>query len=113
LYHNTIRVGHKLVIFVDPSKSEYYSNLNTLSFEEKQQMLGKSVPANTKTPVQKEPDDGTDGEYITYIVRSGDTIWDIVKMYDNVTTSQVLALNNISDPVKIKVGQKLKIKRKS
>jgi LysM repeat protein len=34
-------------------------------------------------------------------------------MYDNVTTSQVMALNNISDPEKIKVGQKLKIKKKS
>jgi LysM repeat protein len=34
-------------------------------------------------------------------------------MFDNVTTTQVLALNNISDPSKIKVGQKLKIKKKS
>ena len=50
---------------------------------------------------------------ITYTVRNGDTIWDIVKMFDNVTTTQVLALNNISDPAKIKVGQKLKIRKKS
>jgi LysM repeat protein len=34
-------------------------------------------------------------------------------MFDNVTTTQVLALNNISDPGKIKVGQRLKIKKKS
>ena len=55
----------------------------------------------------------SDGEFITYTVRNGDTIWDIVKMFDNVTTTQVLALNNISDPGKIKIGQKLKIKKKS
>ena len=55
----------------------------------------------------------TDGEYIIYTVHNGDTIWDIVKMYDNVTATQVLNLNNISDPSKIKIGQKLKIKKKS
>jgi LysM repeat protein len=83
-----------------------------MSFEEKQQMTGKTVPANTQ-PVAVLQDFETDGEFITYTVRNGDTIWDIVKMYDNVTTSQVMALNNISDPEKIKVGQKLKIKKKS
>jgi len=114
LYRNTIRVGQKLAVFVDPAKTEYYSKINSMTFEEKQAMLGKSVPVNTKAAAtQPEPDDGTDREFITYTVRYGDTIWDIVKMFDNVTTSQVLALNNISDPEKIKVGQKLKIKKKS
>ena len=55
----------------------------------------------------------TDGDYITYTVRQGDTIWDIVKMFDNVTTTDVLSLNNLSNPDKIQVGQKLKIKKKS
>jgi membrane-bound lytic murein transglycosylase D len=112
LYRNTIRVGQKLAIYVDPSKSEYYSNINTMSFDDKQLMAGKTVPANTQ-PDASLQDFETDGEFITYTVRYGDTIWDIVKMYDNVTTSQVLALNNIADPEKIKVGQKLKIKKKS
>ena len=34
-------------------------------------------------------------------------------MYDNVTTTDVLSLNSICDPQKIKVGQMLKIKKKS
>jgi len=46
-------------------------------------------------------------------VRYGDTIWDIVKMYSNVSVSDILSLNNISDAQKIQVGQKLKIKKKS
>ena len=112
IYRNTIRVGQKLIIYVDPSKSEYYSKINLMSFEEKQQLAGIAVPVNTQ-PVISLQEMETDGEFITYTVRNGDTIWDIVKMYDNVTTSQVLALNNISDPEKIKVGQKLKIKKKS
>jgi membrane-bound lytic murein transglycosylase D len=112
IYHNSIRVGQKIAIYVDSSKSEYFSGLNTMSFAEKQSAAGKKVPLNTN-PVVASPSVETDGEFITYTVRDGDTIWDIVKMFDNVTTSQVLALNSISDPGKIKVGQKLKIKKKS
>lgn len=112
IYRNNIRVGQKLVVYVDPSKSEYYSKINTLSFQEKQALNGKATISTTQ-PVSNLLPEETDGEFITYTVRNGDTIWDIVKMFDNVTTSQVLALNNISDPSKIKVGQKLKIKKKT
>ncbi len=111
---NTIRVGQKLAVYVDPAKSEFYSKVNGMSFAEKQKMIGKSVPLNTSstTATAKAPVE-SDGEYITYTVRYGDTIWDIVRMFDNVTTNQVLTLNNISDPGKIQVGQKLKIRKKS
>ncbi len=112
IYKNTIRVGQKLAIYVDPSKSEYFSKISQMSFEEKQQLTGKAVVPNT-LPMATLPEYEIDGDFITYTVRSGDTIWDIVKMYDNVTASQVMSLNNISDPEKIKVGQKLKIKKKS
>jgi membrane-bound lytic murein transglycosylase D len=111
IYRNNIRVGQKLVVYVDPSKSEYFSKINTLSLAEKQALVGKAAVSNTQ-PLRPTGPEETDGEYITYTVRSGDTIWDIVKMFDNVTTSQVLGLNNISAPGKIKVGQKLKIKKK-
>jgi membrane-bound lytic murein transglycosylase D len=112
IYRNKIRVGQKLVVYVDPSRSESYSKINLMSFEDKQKMIGKTgtvaAPATQISPVSQ-----VDGEYITYTVRYGDTIWDIVKMFDNVTTTEVLNLNNISDPGKIQVGQKLKIKKKS
>ncbi len=48
IYRNTIRIGQKLAIYVDPSKSEYYSKVNSMSFAEKQAMIGKSIPANTQ-----------------------------------------------------------------
>lgn len=112
IYRNTIRVGQKLAIYVDPSKSDYYSKINGMSFEDKQLMVGKTAPSNIQ-PVVSRQEFETDGEFITYTVQYGDTIWDIVKMYDNVTTTQVMTLNNISDPEKIQVGQKLKIKKKS
>ncbi len=110
IYRNMIRVGQRLVIYVDPSRSEYFSRINTMSLAEKQTMIGKTIPSNIAiTPAAVSQ---TEGEYITHTVRSGDTIWDIVKQYSDVSTSDVLALNNISDPQKIKVGQKLKIKKK-
>ncbi|MBG0857927.1 MAG: transglycosylase SLT domain-containing protein [Bacteroidales bacterium] len=112
IYRNTIRIGQKLVVYVDPSKAEYYSKVSSMTFAEKMEMIGKSVqtgPGIALTVNAPESDD----EYITYTVRYGDTIWDIVKMFENVTTTDVLTLNNISDPGKIQVGQKLKIKRKS
>jgi membrane-bound lytic murein transglycosylase D len=112
IYRNTIRVGQKLVVYVDPSKAEYFSKIGTMSFAEKQAMIGKAVSSDSPVPSSRMADDN-DGEYITYTVRYGDTIWDIVKMFDNVTTTDVLTLNNISDPGKIQVGQKLKIKKKS
>lgn len=112
IYRNTIRVGQKLVIYVDPSRSEFYSKINSMSFAEKQSMVGKNVPSNQQTD-EKRANIESDGEYIMHTVRYGDTIWDIVKLYDNVTTGDVLTINNISDPQKIQVGQKLKIKKKS
>ncbi len=111
IYRNIIRVGQKLVVYVDPAKSDYFSAINTMSFADKQATLGKAVTGNSKTFTANPPVD-SDGEFITYTVRQGDTIWDIVKMFDNVTTTEVLALNNISDPGKIQVGQKLKIRKK-
>ena len=110
IYRNTIRVGQKLAIYVDPSKSDYYSKINSMTFAAKQQMNGKTVTLN---PVATTLLSGTEGDFITYTVRYGDTIWDIVKMFENVSTTDVLSLNNISDPGKIQVGQKLKIKKKS
>lgn len=113
IYRNTIRVGQKIVVYVDPSESDYYSKVNEMSFEEKQRMIGKTVPVNVAKPVTTTIIAGPDGEYITYTVRNGDTIWNIVKKFDNVSATEVLSLNNITDPGRIQVGQKLKIKKKS
>jgi membrane-bound lytic murein transglycosylase D len=113
IYMNTIRVGQKLVIYVDPSKAEYYSQINAMSLAEKQKMTGKPAGSSAPSVEQAAGSSQADGDYITYTVRYGDTIWDIVKLFENVTTTEVLNLNNISDPGKIQVGQKLRIKKKS
>jgi len=112
VYRNTIRIGQKLTVYVDPSESEHFSEVNSMSFAEKQNMIGKKVPSNAQSIASYSPEE-TEGDYIIYTVRYGDTIWDIARLYDDVTTTQLLSLNNISDAEKLKVGQKLKIKKKS
>jgi len=112
IYSNTIRVGQRLTLFVDPLKADYFSKINTMTFADKQVLNGKSINPIPKSAIVSSGLD-SDSEYVTYIVQDGDTIWDIVKKFESVSTSEVLTLNNISDPGKIQVGQKLKIKKKS
>jgi membrane-bound lytic murein transglycosylase D len=112
IYGNTIRVGQRLAVFVDPSKSDYYSKVNSMSFEEKQKLSGKPVMLNSP-PLRSLSISAEDSDYVIYTVQYGDTIWDIVKKFDSVSATEVLALNSISDPGKIQVGQKLKIRKKS
>ena len=111
LYRNTIKVGQRLAVFVDPNKRDNYSKINSMSFAEKQASIGKSVSSGTV--IRNTATQDSDGEFIIYTVRYGDTIWDIVKKFDDVSTTDILTLNNIADPQKIQVGQKLKIKKKS
>ena len=113
IYSNTIREGQRITVYVDPQQADYFSRINTMTFEEKQNMRGRTIPANERPAITTNTQPETDGEYIIHIVRQGDTIWDIVRMYDNVTSAEILALNNISNPSKIQVGQRLKIKKRS
>lgn len=113
LYTNTIRVGQKIAVFVDPSKVEFFSRINDMTFAEKQALRGTPVPVNKTSALPASGSEITDGEYFIYTVRRGDTIWDIVKQFDGVTVTEVLKANDISNPSKIQAGQKLKIPKKT
>jgi membrane-bound lytic murein transglycosylase D len=109
IYGNTIREGQKLVIYVDPSTSDYYSKVTEMSFAQKQAMIGKPATVNQPEIITQV---GADTEYIYYTVRNGDTLWDIVKKFENVTEKEILSINSIKDASKLQVGQQIKIKRK-
>ncbi|MGQ9619906.1 MAG: transglycosylase SLT domain-containing protein [Bacteroidales bacterium] len=109
IYTNRIRIGQKIAVFVDPDKADFFAKINNMTFPEKQSITGKPLPvARIPQEVQN-----SDPEYIVYTVRRGDTIWDIVKQFDGITVTEVLTLNNISDPSRIQAGQKIKIRKKS
>ena len=102
-------MGQKINVFVDPSRKDYYSAVNNLSFEEKQRRIGEKVSNPSPAP-EPEP---LNASYVYHTVKYGDTVWDIAKLYEGVSASEILSLNGLSSSGKIKVGQKLKIKRRS
>jgi membrane-bound lytic murein transglycosylase D len=110
---NTIRVGQKLDIYVPTASSSKYSDINSISFAEKQARIGKSAVAAAPSPLPVVNADYNDNEYVLYTVRQGDTIWEIAKKYPGITETDILRINNISDASKIQVGQVLRIKPKS
>jgi membrane-bound lytic murein transglycosylase D len=106
-----IRSGQKLIVYIPKNKLSHYQTINTMSFEEKQKMIGKEVlvadDVNDKTQTSLYSDD-----YIYYIVKSGDTLWEIAKKFHGVTDTDLMQMNGISDASKIKPGQVLKVKKK-
>jgi membrane-bound lytic murein transglycosylase D len=112
--NNVIRSGQKLIIYVPKNKYDRYSKINTMSYTEKQKMIGKNVTNGSQT--SSNVDVGVDlnsQNYIYYTVREGDTLWDIAKQYPGISDVDIKRLNNITDVSKIQPGQKLKIKPKT
>ncbi|MEZ5083195.1 MAG: LysM peptidoglycan-binding domain-containing protein, partial [Bacteroidales bacterium] len=88
-----------------------WNNLRNNTIQPSQQLVvyeSKTLVVNKG----KEANNIKDGEYVYHIVRSGDTLWDIAKLYDGVTVEQIKQLNNISNSKRLKLGQKLKVKHK-
>ncbi len=113
--NNTIRADQKLVIYVPKSKVSRYKDINTMSFAEKQRMIGKDVTVNPATTTSSSTmiTDTDNAEFVYYTVRDGDTLWDIAKKFPGISDQDIKKLNNITDVSKIKPGQKLKIKPKT
>ena len=44
-----------------------------------------------------------------HVIRSGDTLWDIAKLYEGVTINQIKELNQINNARQLKPGMKIKI----
>ncbi|PXY00759.1 lytic transglycosylase [Marinifilum breve] len=110
---NLIKVGQKLVVYVPKSKADYYQNFNSMSYAQKQATLGKKVSSTSTAVAATNTPKKTDGSYVYYTVRRGDNFWTIAKKFPGVSNHDIMKLNNINDARSLKVGQKLRIKRKS
>lgn len=62
-----------------------------------------------KTTTQPNKKEAPTGEFITYTVRSGDSLWSIAKKYPNVSVQNLKDWNNIWSVKSLKPGTKLKI----
>ena len=88
---NTIYPGQKLVMYLDSSK--------------------KTSKVTSPPAPKKRLDPIDDGAYTYHVVQSGDTLWDIAKIYEGVTVDQLLRLNNGLNNKRLQPGQKIKIKK--
>ncbi len=96
---NTIRVGQNLTLYVPKNREEHYKALNSLSFNDKQdlerrQRGGENIFGEQDTS--------------TYVVKRNDTLTAIARSF-GISTSQLRELNAISGST-IYVGQVLKVR---
>jgi membrane-bound lytic murein transglycosylase D len=110
IHRNVIRAGQKLSIYKHKNKADRYKDIDKMTLEQKQTMIGKSVASIQVAPVAQ--NNNYSGEYIIYTVKSGDSLWDIAKKFPGVSDNDIMQLNNLTNVSMIKPGQQLKIKPK-
>jgi membrane-bound lytic murein transglycosylase D len=86
LKSNNLRIGQRLKI--------YSNNVNVVATSKTTSTKAKEVPK---------------GDYNTYIVKSGDSLWTIAQKYANVSVTNIKEWNNIWSAKSLKPGTKLKI----
>lgn len=72
----------------------------------KQREQSKKALAQNQKPVKK-----LDGKFEVHIVRRGDTLWDIAKMYNNISVNDLKRLNAELNFRKLKPGMQVKVKQ--
>lgn len=68
------------------------------------------IPVITGTSEQPVQEPSEPGPYITYVVKSGDTLYLIGQKF-GVSVNRLIQINNISDPGQLQVGQRILIPR--
>ena len=86
---DNLRVGQRLTIY--PRRPEAY------------------VASSSGSPTQSSTSSKVKGEYTTYTVKKGDSLWLISQKYPKVTVAQLKEWNNIWSSKSLKPGTKLKI----
>ncbi len=104
---NMIRVGQKLKVYIPEALASKYKIVDSQSFDEKQRSIG--VNPDTNKP-KEEP---IDPNYEYYTVKSGDSPYGISLKYEGISSDDILKLNGITDPSSLRIGQKLKIRKKT
>ncbi|OQX79734.1 MAG: hypothetical protein B6D64_04350 [Bacteroidetes bacterium 4484_276] len=86
-----------------------WNNMKSSKIFPKQKLIVYKPATNGESTTETVQTASGSVKYIYYVVKSGDTLWDIAKQYDGVTVSQIKRLNNITNTRRLKPGQKLKV----
>ena len=81
VHRNLIRVGQKLVVYVPSGKGEAYAQSSRVK-------LTSTASASEQI--------SSDGKYVYYTVRSGDSLWSIARRFPGVSNQDIMRLNNMS-----------------
>ncbi|MDX1671472.1 MAG: LysM peptidoglycan-binding domain-containing protein [Balneolaceae bacterium] len=104
---NFIRPGQRLTIYVPDSKQAYYSQVDGMSFAQKQEIESEQRSGKNITQSYLASTDGSG--VITYTVRRGDTLIEIANTF-GVSVQDIKQTNNISGS-RINAGQTLRINK--
>lgn len=101
-----IQAGQKIDIFVSDDQADYYLNLEkqTTGNIPTQNDVVQQIQKNTTLKVYEEFDTN---KKIEHVVKSGESPFIIAKQYKGVTPELILEWNEIDNPRKIQIGQKL------
>jgi len=107
---HTVRSGESLGLIASKygcsvSDIKSWNNLSKNTIHPGQKLLVNKPASSVKVD--------ENAEYVYHTVKSGDTLWDIAKLYDGVTVNQIKQLNNITNARRLKPGDKIRISVKS
>ncbi len=110
-----LSIGQKIKVYVKDALVSTYSGIDQMSYDDKQRLAGAGTSSNktsSTTPTSTKTETTIDPNYEYYTVKAGDNPYSIAKNYPGVIADDIMQLNGIADPSKLKIGQKLKIKKK-
>jgi membrane-bound lytic murein transglycosylase D len=102
LKSNNIRVGQKLIIYRG-GKAPATSTSSTSKPAASTSSSSTAKPATTTKPVPS-----SNGEYVTYTVKSGDSFYSISKNYPGISAQNIMDFNGIESS-KLRPGMTIKI----
>ena len=106
---NTIRVGQRMTLHVPSNRADYYSQVNSLTFAQKQEIERRQRAGENIFSLRFDGSSSS-GDTVTYTVRRNDTLGSIARRM-GVTVADIQRENNISGTT-IYAGQTLTIRRR-